>query len=110
MNKAIKILGLCFLLIIIITGICIATPPKTLDFRGMVTKIENVDDHTVFYISTTEVSYIVSANNKTDVSYCCDDDPDIDLSDIKVGDTIEGNYRLLSKNNTAKFITVKYHN
>ena len=110
MNKAIKILGVCFLLIIIITGICISIPPKTLDFRGTVTKIENVDDHTVFYVSSTEVSYTVMASNKTNVSYCCDDDPDINLSDIKVGDTIEGNYRLLSKNNRAKFITVKYHN
>ena len=35
---------------------------------------------------------------------------DIALSDIKVGDTIEGNYRWLSKNNMAKFITVEYHN
>ena len=31
------------------------------------------------------------------------------MSDIKVGDTIQGDYRWLSKNNVAKFITVEYH-
>lgn len=110
MKKVIKITGLCCLAIIIIVGVCVAISPKTLDFRGTVTKIETVDNDTVFYISTTETSYTVVANNKTNVSYCCKDDPDIDLPDIKVGDTIEGNYRWLSKNNMAKFITVEYHN
>ena len=85
-------------------------PSKTVDFRGTVTKIETIDNNTVFNISTTETSYIVMANNKTKVSYCCKDDPDINLSDIKIGDNIQGDYRWLSKNNIAKFITVEYHN
>ena len=110
MKKAIKIIGLCCIAIIIIVGIRVAIPSKTLDFWGTVTEIEILDNDTVFYISATETSYTVVANNKTNVSYCCNDDPDIALSDIKVGDTISGNYRWLSKNNTAKFITVEYHN
>ena len=110
MKKAIKIIGLCCVAIIIIVGVCMAIPSKTLDFRGAVTEIEIVDNDTVFHISATGTSYTVVANNKTNVSYCCNDDPDIALSDIKVGDTIEGNYRWLSKNNMAKFITVEYHN
>ena len=110
MSKTIKIMILCLIPFIIIIGICIATPSKTLDFRGVVTEIEIVDNNTFFHISLLEASYTVVANDKTKVSYCCKDDPDIDLSDIKVGDTIEGNYRWLSKNNMARFITVEYHN
>lgn len=108
MKKTIYIIGLCFLVILMIAGIYMAMPSKTLDFRGTVTEIETVDNDTVFHISTTETSYIVAANSKTKVTYCCKDDPDIDLADIKVGDTIEGNYRWLSKDNKAKFITVWY--
>lgn len=110
MKKAIKIIGLCCVAVIIVIGICVAIPSKTLDFRGMVTEIEIVENNTVFHISIAEASYTVVANDKTNVSYCCKDDPDIDLSDIKIGDAIEGNYRWLSKNNIAKFITVEYHN
>lgn len=110
MKKAIKIIGLYCVAVIIVIGICVAIPSKTLDFRGTVTEIEIVENNTVFHISTTETSYTVVANNKTNISYCCKDDPDIDLSDIKVGDAIEGNYRWLSRNNMAKFITVEYHN
>lgn len=110
MKKSIKIIGLCCVAVIIVIGICMAIPPKTLDFRGTVTEIEIVEKNIVFHISTAETSYTVIANDKTNVSYCCNDDPDIDLSNIKVGDAIEGNYRWLSRNNMAKFITVEYHN
>ena len=110
MKKIIRIIGLCCIVVIIIIGICMAIPSKKLDFRGTVTDIEIIENDTVFHISTTEVTYTVTANNKTNVSYCCKDDPDIDLSDIEVGDVIEGNYRRLSNNNIAKFITVEYHN
>lgn len=110
MKKSIKIIGLCCVAVIIVIGICMAIPSKTLDFRGTVTKIEIVDNDTIIHLSTTDTSYTVVANNKTNVSYCCKDDPDVDLSDIKVGDVIEGNYRWLSKSNKAKFITVQYHN
>ena len=109
MKKTIQITVLCLVAFVIIIGLCIATSAKTVDFRGTITEIEIVDHNTVFHISMAEASYTVVANHKTNVSYCCKDDPDIDLSDIKVGDTIEGNYRWLSKNNTAKFISVEYH-
>ena len=110
MKKTIKIIGLCCIAVIIVIGICMMMPSKTLDFRGTVTKIEIVDNDTIIHLSTTDTSYTVVANNKTNISYCCKDDPDVALSDIKVGDVIEGNYRWLSKSNTAKFITVQYHN
>ena len=110
MKKTIKIIGLCCVAVIIVIGICMTIPSKALDFRGTVTEIEIVDNNTVIHLSTTETSYTVIANDRTKVSQCCEDDPDIDLSDIKIGDTIEGNYRWLSKSNKAKFITVQYHN
>lgn len=110
--KKIKIIGLCCVVIIIFIGAYLATSSKTIDFRGTVTEIQKMDSETTFKISTPSIesSYIVVADNKTTVSYCHTDDPAIDLSEIKVGDTIAGNYRWLSKNNVAKFITVEYHN
>ena len=68
MKKSIKIIGLCCVAVIIIIGICMAIPSKTLDFRGTVTQIEIIENDTVFHISTTETSYTVVANNKTNVS------------------------------------------
>ena len=108
-KKTFKIIGLCCVAVIIIVGIHMTIPSKTLDFHGTVKEIEIIDNNTVIHISTTETSYTVVANKKTNVSYCCKEDPDINLSDIKVGDTIQGDYRWLSKNNVAKFITVEYH-
>ena len=109
MKKTIKIIGICCLAILIGIGVYVTLPSKTLDFRGTITEIETDDNDTIFYISTAETTYTVVANNKTKVSYCHKDDPDIYLRDLKVGDNIEGNYRWLSKNNVAKFITVEYH-
>ena len=110
MKKAIKVIGVCSLVIIVVIGVYIALSPsaKLLDFRGSVVKIEVTDHQTTLYISSFGSTYAVVADEKTKVSHCCEDDPDIALSDIKVGDTVEGNYRAFSKKKTAKFITVQY--
>jgi len=68
--KRIKIIGLCCVTAFIIFGIYLTMPSKTLDFRGTVTKIETVDNNTVFHVSMFETSYRVVANNKTKVTYC----------------------------------------
>lgn len=109
MKKSIKVVGLCCLAILIGISIYVTLPSKTLDFRGTITEIETADKDFVFHISTAETTYIVVANNKTKVSYYHKDDIDVSLNDLKVGDRIEGNYRWLTKNNIAKFITVEYH-
>ena len=113
MKKAFGIIGLCCVALVLIVGIYLSLSSKTIDFRGNVTKIEKTADATVFYISYTfdcnEVSYKVSADQKTKVSYCHKDDGEIALEDIEVGDLIEGDYRSFSKEKTAKCITVEYH-
>ena len=106
MKKVITIIGVCLLAALIAVGIYMALPSKTIDFRGTVTKIETVDNNTVFEIAMHDVIYTVTANEKTKVAYCHEDDPAINLSDIKVGDTIEGNYCKFSKDKLAKTITV----
>ncbi len=108
MKKVIKIIGLCCLGVFIIVGIHIAISPKTLDFRGTVTEIEKTNEEITFKISDTAIgsSYIVIADNKTKVEHCHKDDPVIHLADIQIGDTIEGNYRWLTKSHKAKLITL----
>ena len=110
MKKAIKIAGIICVVIAVIIAICFAIPEKTLDFRGKVTDVKTDGDITLIYVSSFDTTFVVLADNKTKISYCCENDPSIDLSDVKIGDTIEGNYRLFSKDNIAKFITVQYHN
>ena len=106
MKKVFKIIGLCCLVAIIAVGIYMALPSKTIDFRGTVTSIETIDNNIIFEIAMYDVTFTVMANDKTKVAYCHEDDPAINLSDIKVGDIIEGNYRKFSKDNLAKNITV----
>lgn len=112
MKKALKIIGFSCVAVIIIIGLCMAIPPKTLDFRGSVTEIEVLDNETVFHISDLSIGtyYIVVADDNTNIKRCHKDDPQISLSEIKIGDTIEGNYRWFAKDNKAKFITVWFDN
>ena len=108
MKNVIKITGLFCAAIILVAGFYKAIFPKTLDFRGTVTEIEITNEEITFKISTQSIgaSYIVVADNKTKVQYCHKNDPKIDLSDVKIGDTFEGNYRWFSKNHKAKFVKV----
>ncbi len=110
MNNTFKFIALCLCAVLIAFAIYILASPKTLDFRGTVTAIEQCEDGTLLRISTADASYNVIANDKTKVSYCCKDDPSIHLSDIRVGDTVEGDYRIFGKDGLAKFITVQYFN
>ena len=106
MNKALTIIGCLLIAVVIVVGIIISIPPKTLDFRGTVTEIDIDDSKTIFHIEqSSDISYIVVADNKTKVRHCHKDDPKITLEEIQVGHTIEGDYRKPAKNNEAKFIT-----
>lgn len=106
MKKVIAIIGGLLIAVIIVAGIILSIPPKTLDFRGTVTQIDIADNKITFHIKQSpEISYTVVADSKTIVRHCHKDDPEIVLKDIQVGHTIEGNYRKFTKNNEAKFIT-----
>ena len=110
MKKAMKIIGLCCVATIIFVGIYLSIPSKTLDFRGTITDIETTDTGFVFQLSSSiGATYIVIADHQTDVLPCHQDDPGIELADIRVGDRIEGDYRRLSNDFKAKFITVWAH-
>ena len=107
MKKAITIIGCLLFAVIIIVGVIIFIPPKTLDFRGTVTEIDIDDSKTTFHIEQSGgISYRVVADSKTKVRPCHKSDPDVALEDIQIGYTIEGNYRKFSNTNEAKFITV----
>lgn len=107
MKKVITIIGYLLIAVVIVVGVIISIPPKTLDFRGTVTEIDIDDSKTIFHIEqSSNISYIVVADNKTKVRHCHKDDPEIVLEDIQVGHTIEGDYWKFTKNNEAKFITV----
>ena len=111
MKNVIKITGLFCAAIVLVAGFYKAILPKTLDFRGTVTGIEITNEEITFKISTQSAgaSYIVVADNKTKVQYCHENDPEINLSDIKIGDTVEGNYRWFTKKHKAKFVTVWFN-
>lgn len=108
MKKAVKIIGLCCVAVILVVGIRLSIPSRTLDFRGAVTDIETVGDEILFHLSSsTGATYLVAADSKTDVSPCHRDDPGVTLADIDIGDTIEGDYRRPSEDQHAQFITVQ---
>lgn len=108
MKKTIKVITLCCIAAIVIVGAYLSMYRKTLDFRGTVTKIEIKDNTYTFYIeSTISTSYIVIADNKTTIRRCHKNDPKMFLSDIKVGDEINGDYKKwFFEENHAKYIIV----
>lgn len=81
---------------------------KTLDFRGEVKKITKNDSAVTFTVDLDEIdaTYTVIANDKTSIkSAHGDHSHDLKVSEIKVGDKIEGNFADKDKG-TAKTITV----
>ena len=96
--------GLCA--VILIVGICLAIPSKTLDFRGVVTRIEVTENGTVYHIEYVEHSQLVLADEKTELYRSDDKKTSLSAQDVQVGDTIEGNYRRFTRDNEAKFIRI----
>ncbi len=108
MKKAITTISICLIAILLIGGLFYFKPSKTLDFRGTVTKIENNDDTYTFYIEqpSLSVKHTVIADNDISIKPCHKNDPPVSITDIKVGDTIEGDYKKwFAKENQAKYIT-----
>ena len=111
MKKVITIASICLIAILLIGGLFYFKPSKTLDFRGVVTEIKNNNNTYTFYIEQPSLSakYTVIAEKNISVKPCHKNDPPVSITDIKVGDTIEGDYKKwFAKENQAKYITVYY--
>ncbi len=109
MKKALAIMSICLIGILLIGGLFYFKPSKTLDFRGTVTEIKKDNDTYTFYIEqpSLSVKYTVVADIKTKVKPLLKNAKPISITDIKVGDTIEGDYKKwFAKENKAKYITV----
>ena len=80
---------------------------RTIDFRGEVTDIYGEGGELVLTLDGGYGVQKITVDSRTKVKPCHKDDPAITMHDIKVGDTIEGDYRAF-QNETAKNITVWY--
>lgn len=108
MKKALKIIGIVLCCIIMICGIYLSCRDNTKDFSGTITQISNEDEYTVLMIDDAfNNSYIILANLQTKIRHVYKEDGDITLSELKIGDKIQGDYKKLSsKDNCAKLIEV----
>ena len=98
--------GVLCVVIILVIGVVLSIPPKTLDFRGEVVEVtveENIYTFRIVYVTS---SYVVVADARTKVYRESNPKNTVSLQDIQVGDTIEGDYRLLTNENQAKFIRI----
>ncbi len=112
-NKSGLVLGgiIVGLIVLMSLAMVLGNKEKTLDFRGEVKKITKNDNSITFSIANDEIdaSYTVIADAKTKVkSIHGDHSHDMKSSEIKVGDTIEGNFAKKDEN-IAKTITVHQH-
>ncbi len=108
MKKALKIIGILLCSIIVIYGIYLSCQDNTMDFSGTITQINSDDEYTVLTIDDAfNNRYIILANHQTKVRNIHEEDDGITLSELTIGDKIQGNYKKLSsKDNYAKLIEV----
>ena len=100
------VLGIGCLVVVLVVGVWLSVPPRMLDFRGVVTDIEQADGRIVYHIEYIGNAETVVADAKTAI-YCIEDKNDgISAQMVQVGDTIEGDYRWRAKDKEAKFIRV----
>jgi hypothetical protein len=98
MKKALIIAGAVLCAGILAAGLILYAPSPTVDFRGEVIAIDTDGEYTVFTLKGIEpTGYTVAADARTTVRYCHKEDGSPRLSDIEIGDTLQGNYKKLSK-------------
>ena len=108
MKKAIKtgliIVGTCCITAVLLVGVFLSIPPRTVDFRGTVTEIVEGDAYTFHIAYVNGSSYLVIADSETKI-YCESDKKELlSPGDIRIGDTIEGDFYRDSEE--AKFIRI----
>ncbi len=111
LKKKIAVCSILFLSAIIILGIYISLPPATVDFRGEIVQIENTDKYVIYTLEgIDQTTYTVLADERTNLQYWYAEDGEVSLGDIKIGDTIQGNYKTwFSEENYAKEMEVLKH-
>lgn len=99
-----------FIVIVVALGLYLF-PSKTVDFCGTVSNITVNGEVFRFEVSNSDMAtYTVYADKNTHIFYCHDDDPDITISEIKVGDNVQGEFNRIINKNFAKYVEVEYHN
>ncbi len=117
MKKALKIIGILLWCAIMIYGIYLSCQDNFMDFGGTITQISESDGYTILtvdagynIIEDDEVfpfTYTVIADGRTNVRNYHKEDGDITLSELKIGDKIQGDYKKLSsRDHYAKLIEV----
>ena len=85
-------------------------PSKTVDFSGTITGIAVEGDSVRFTINNSGMAtYTVYADKGTKVYYHRKEDLSISLSEIAVGDIVQGDFNRIINKKTAKYIVVEYH-
>ena len=108
MKKALKIIGIILWCIIMVYGIYLSCQDNYKDFGGTITDIRTDSGYTVItFEDAFSNSYTVIADGKTKVRNYHKEDGNIALSQLEIGDKIQGDYKKLSsKENYARLIEV----
>ena len=108
MKKTIKtvlvIIGICCVTAVLLVGVFLSIPPRTLDFRGTVTEIVAGDTYTFHITYGNCSSYLVIADSETKIYSESNKKELLSPRDIQIGDTIEGDFYRNSEE--AKFIRI----
>lgn len=98
-------IGIALVAVVLVQGIVLSIPSKTVDFSGEVTEITaDGDTYTLRIAEGSIATYVVVADARTKVY---DGDSRVSLDAIQIGDHVSGNYRLWTKNHTAKTIKIR---
>ncbi len=93
MKRIIKAVFFTVVFAIIIVGIFLSIPPKTVDFRGEIVDIQQDNNMLVFTLNGgNDTVYTVIADEKTTVKNQ-DGNAEIPLQELSLGNCIQGNYK-----------------
>lgn len=111
--KRLKYIGI--FAVVLLVGICLSLHFKanaTVDFSGKVQDVHLTENRNAEFTIVGlggESKYTVVCDNNTKVVLYKNKDR-IELADIEVGDIVDGNYRLFSKNKAKNITVVKPQN
>ena len=93
MKKIITIMLSLIVAAILIVGVVLSIPPKTVDFRGIIVDIQQENDLLIFTLDGgNDTVYTVIADEKTVVKIH-DSNTEISLVELSLDNCIQGNYK-----------------